>query len=164
MGDAAEICCAEHNVHRDAWEASYVQDTERCEKQLGCILVFRKDLSCSRDAEANDMIHMGSDHRSVMAQFLIPASQKEDSHKARIKWNTNSTMESIMSQADGRTRFHETDTFEQHCCELEMRFKQKTESAVAAHKPSEDETAAGMKQAEGDADANAAAAHNSVEN
>ena len=43
-------------------------------------------------------------------------------------------------------------------CELERRIKQKAEAAVAAHKPSEDETAADTKQAEGDTDANAAAA------
>ena len=32
---------------------------------------------CSRDAEANDMIHMGSDHRSVMAHFVITTPKKE---------------------------------------------------------------------------------------
>ena len=30
----------------------------------------RKHMCCSRDAEANDMIHIGRDHRSVMAQFV----------------------------------------------------------------------------------------------
>ena len=39
---------------------------------------------CSRDAEANDMIHVGSDHRSVMAQFLITAPKKEVSQKTHI--------------------------------------------------------------------------------
>ena len=43
------------------------------EKQLDYILVDRKHKCCSRDAEANDMIHMGSDHTSVMAQFVITA-------------------------------------------------------------------------------------------
>ena len=31
------------------------------------------------DAEANDRIHMGSDHGNVMAQFVIPAPKKKDS-------------------------------------------------------------------------------------
>ena len=41
-------------------------------KQLDDILVDRKHY-CSRDADANDLIHIGSDHRSVMAQFVITA-------------------------------------------------------------------------------------------
>ena len=49
------------------------------EKQLDYILVNRKYLTCSKDAEAKDMIHMGSDHRNVMAQFVIPAPKKRDS-------------------------------------------------------------------------------------
>ena len=36
---------------------------------------------CSRDAEANDMIHMGSDHRSVVAHFVITTPKKEVSQK-----------------------------------------------------------------------------------
>ena len=43
--------------------------------------VDRKHMCCSRDAEANDMIHKGSDHRSVMAQIVITASKKEVSQK-----------------------------------------------------------------------------------
>ena len=47
------------------------------EKQLDCILVDKKHCCWSRDAEANDMIHMGSDHRCVMATFVIPAKAKK---------------------------------------------------------------------------------------
>ena len=50
------------------------------EKQLNHILLNRKNLRC-RDAEANDMIRMGSDRRSVMAQLVIPAPKKKDSKK-----------------------------------------------------------------------------------
>ena len=42
------------------------------EKQLDCNLTDRKHYCWSRDAEATDMIHMGSDHRCVMARFAIP--------------------------------------------------------------------------------------------
>ena len=78
--DATEICCAEHNVRKDAYRTP-----KGVEKQLD-FMVDRKYLSCSRDAEANEMIHMRIDHRSVMAQFVTPSSKKEDSHKARITW------------------------------------------------------------------------------
>ena len=36
------------------------------------ILTDKKHYPWSRDAEANDIIHMGSDHRCVMAKFEIP--------------------------------------------------------------------------------------------
>ena len=48
------------------------------EKQLDYILVNRKYLRWSKDAEANNMIHMESDHRSVMAQVVIPAKKKKN--------------------------------------------------------------------------------------
>ena len=43
------------------------------EKQLDCTLTSRRHLKFSKNAEVNDMLHMGSDHRSVMAQFVIPS-------------------------------------------------------------------------------------------
>ena len=45
---------------------------KKVEKQLDYILTDKKHYSWSRDAEANDTIHMGSDHRCVMAKFEIP--------------------------------------------------------------------------------------------
>ena len=56
-------------------------EKQASEKQLDYIVVDRKNMYCSRDAQANDMIHMGSDHRSVMAQFVIAVSKKEVSQK-----------------------------------------------------------------------------------
>ena len=41
------------------------------EKQIDYILTKRRYLRNVEDAEANDMIHMGSDHRCIMATFLI---------------------------------------------------------------------------------------------
>ena len=57
-------------------QATY-RTPEEAEKQLDYILVNRKYQRWSKDAETNDMIHMGSDHRSVMAQFVIPAKEKK---------------------------------------------------------------------------------------
>ena len=50
------------------------------EKQLDYILTDRKHYSWSRDAEANDTIHMGSDHRCVMAKFEIPKEKGKPRH------------------------------------------------------------------------------------
>ena len=41
------------------------------EKQIDYILTKRRYLEHIKDAEANDMIHVGSDHRCVMATFTI---------------------------------------------------------------------------------------------
>ena len=42
-----------------------------------------------KDAEANDMIHMGSDHRCVMATFLIDIPErKNDDRKGNTKHET----------------------------------------------------------------------------
>ena len=51
------------------------------EKQLDHVLVDRKNLKHSRNAEANDMIHMGSGHRSILTQVVIPVPKKNDSQK-----------------------------------------------------------------------------------
>ena len=45
-------------------------------KQLDYILTKRRYLRNVKAAEANDMIHMGSDHRCVMATFLINMPEK----------------------------------------------------------------------------------------
>ena len=52
------------------------------EKQIDYILTKRRYLRNVKDAEANDMIHMGSDHRCVMATFLINTLGK-DTHARR---------------------------------------------------------------------------------
>ena len=54
------------------------------EKEL-YILSDWKQYCCSWDAEAKDMIHMGSDHRCVMARFVIQARAK---NKTRLNEET----------------------------------------------------------------------------
>ena len=41
------------------------------EKQLDYVLLDKKHKTWSRDAESTDIVHMGSDHRCVMAKFEI---------------------------------------------------------------------------------------------
>ena len=50
------------------------------EKQLDYILTNRKRYSWSKDADANDTVHMGSDHRCVMAKFEIPKERGKPRH------------------------------------------------------------------------------------
>ena len=49
------------------------------EKQIDYILTKRRYLRNVKDGEANDMIHMGSDYRCVMATFLINTPEKNTS-------------------------------------------------------------------------------------
>ena len=51
------------------------------EKQIDYILTKRRYLRYNKDAEANDMIHMGSDHRCVMATFTITMPGKNNHYK-----------------------------------------------------------------------------------
>ena len=51
------------------------------EKQIDYILTKRRYLRYNKDAEANDMIHMGSDHRCVMATFTITTPGKSSHYK-----------------------------------------------------------------------------------
>ena len=57
-----------NTVYRKTSEKQATNSTPKgTEKQLDYMLVDSRHLYCSRDAEANDMIHMGSDHRSVIS-------------------------------------------------------------------------------------------------
>ena len=47
------------------------------EKQLDYILSDKTHYCWSWDAEANDVIHMGSDHRCFMAKCVIPPKVKK---------------------------------------------------------------------------------------
>ena len=46
------------------------------EKQIDYFLTQRRYLRNVKDAEVNDMIHMGSDHRCIMATFLVSTPWK----------------------------------------------------------------------------------------
>ena len=55
------------------------------EKQIDYILTKRRYLGHVKDAEANDVTHMGSDHRCVMAIFLITMLGKDIHTKNKEK-------------------------------------------------------------------------------
>ena len=58
------------------------------EKQIDYILTKRRYLRHAKDAEANDMIHMGSGHRCVMAIFKITMPGKNIHIKNTRKQDT----------------------------------------------------------------------------
>ena len=51
------------------------------EKHIDFTLTKRRYLRHNKDAEANDMIHMGSDHRCLMATFTITMPGKNIHYK-----------------------------------------------------------------------------------
>ena len=53
------------------------------DKQLDYVLVDRKSMRYCRDAEANDRVHMGSDHRCVVTRFTFPGLKKSDSRQSK---------------------------------------------------------------------------------
>ena len=55
------------------------------EKQIDNILTKRRYLRNVKDAESNDMIHMGSDHRCIMATFLINTLGKDTHARKKSK-------------------------------------------------------------------------------
>ena len=72
MGDDTELRSHFSTMYRKTPEKQATYRTPKgAEKQLDCILIDSKHMCCSRDALANGMIHLGSDHRSVVAQFVI---------------------------------------------------------------------------------------------
>ena len=84
--------------------------SKNVEKQLDYILTDRKHYSWSRDAEANDTIHMGSDHRCVMAKFEIPKEKGKPCHTKAPK-----------TEREGDTC---EDEYEQKYRELEQEVKE----------------------------------------
>ena len=80
------------------------------EKQIHYILTKRRYLRNVKDAQTNDMIHMGSDHRCVMAAFLINTPEKnthvrrEDKNRGPIVnvEHTKNTRTSILKTSNLR--------------------------------------------------------------
>ena len=121
------------------------------------ILVDRKHFCCCRDAEANDMIHMGSDHRSVMAQLIITAPKKEISPKTHCDKTMMRTKENTKNQSDDKTRHDEANKFEARFAEVERKIKYKAEIAATTQKQEMSKSLKIPEQAEGVVDAGVAA-------
>ena len=90
------------------------------EKQIDHILTKRRYLRNVKDAEANDMIHMGSDHRCVVATFLINTPEKK-THVGR------------------EDKKHETNVNVEHKSELEERYQDMIDTVKKAAAKKENE-------------------------
>ena len=106
------------------------------EEQLDYILIDRKPMRCCKDAEANDMIRMGSGHRSVMAQFVIPAkkkdSQQNDTNLMKSAKKTGDT-----SQLNEGTKLGEISRLEERYQEHETGVMKKGDPVEAEQKNEE---------------------------
>ena len=72
------------------------------EKQFDYIIIKRRHLKYNEDAEANGMIHMGSDHRCAMTTFVI-TSPKKDGHRKTKKDKLETTKPDIRKQPGEKT-------------------------------------------------------------
>ena len=77
MVDVTKFHSTQHDVQKDAWKTNDLQISQRKEKQIDYILIKRRHMKYSEDAGANDMIHMGIDHRCVMATFVFNTPKKD---------------------------------------------------------------------------------------
>ena len=84
-------------------QATY-KTPKNTEKQLDYIFVDKKHLYCNRDAEANDMIHMGSDHRKCRGTIRDYSTKQKIAQKKHIAKKKMKTAENTTSQNDERTR------------------------------------------------------------
>ena len=74
--DDTEPCSTQHNVQKTTEKQYTFRSPSGKEKQLD-----RRNRRYCTDAEVNDMIHLGSDHRSATAHFRFPCAKKEEDWK-----------------------------------------------------------------------------------
>ena len=70
-------------------------------------MVNRKNSKHSRDAQANDMIHLGSDHRSVMEQFVFQHQKKQTLKKNALHEENNTDQVNRYEKPEKITEFEE---------------------------------------------------------
>ena len=97
------------------------------EKQIDYILIKRRRLKYYKDAEANDMIHMGIDHRCVVATFLINTPKKDVPHDTN-KDKLRTAKQKIRTPMDKKWR-RRTIYDRKRYQELTGRIKEKAEAA-----------------------------------
>ena len=119
-------------------QATY-RTPEGDDKQLDYVLINGKTLRYSRDAEANDKIHTGSDHRCVMAHFVFLATKKIDSQiKCKSEKNTSETAH-ILHQDDKKLNSQRSTKFEDEYSELEKSYRAKNKKRQNEERDAKDE-------------------------
>ena len=104
------------------------------EKQLDYTLTSRRHLKFSKDAEENDMLHMASDHRSVLAQFVIPAKDWKGSQAKHRKSNKLTDP----MEGNGLSERVEISTFEERYRELERKVLKVKDPATKTEHPEQE--------------------------
>ena len=101
LADIARFQSTQHDRQKNAWKTTY-RSPKGTEKQIDYILIKRRHLKCNKDAEANDMIYMGSDHRCVMATFVINTPEKIAHHET-IKDKLETTKQNNRKRTDKKS-------------------------------------------------------------
>ena len=115
------------------------------EKQLDYILLDKKHITWSRDAESTDILHMGSDHRCVMARFEITA--KEVKGKPR---KTKAPTEEHRNETNEEGKQQDYMDIEQEVKETELKKKNtEGEAGEATNISAKAATKGGTTEAEG---------------
>ena len=81
MADVTRLHSTRHDVQENTSETNDLRFSKRKREQIDYILTKRRYLRHTEDAEDNDMMHMGSDHRCVMATFTITMLGKNIHYK-----------------------------------------------------------------------------------
>ena len=116
------------------------------EKQIDHIIIKRRHLKFNEDAEANDMIDMGSGHRCVMATFAITTPKKDGlSPQNKKKDKLETTRQDIRKQTDKKTGKEESE-LETRYQEIIEKIKEKAEAAKKELSQSEEKPMKQKKQ------------------
>ena len=84
--------------------------------------------------KTKDMIHMGSDHRSVMATFVIEGLDKRRPWMTQTEDRNTKDSECSMIQDNGKEEHEERNPIDERYHELECSVKRETEAAAAEQK------------------------------
>ena len=115
------------------------------EKQIDYIITKRRHLKYNKDAEANDMIHMGSHHRCVMATFKITTPKRDGHRKIKKKsWIQQNTIEGIKLKK--KTMGMRSLSSEKGYQEIIEKIKEKAEAANEESKQIKEKSSKQKKQ------------------
>ena len=92
------------------------------------------------------MIHLGSDHRSVLATFVIKAQRKNDSRETRNDKQRSNSAKNAKEHTDDKEGSKEAIVFEERDQKLVEKNKYKAEAAEIDHKKHVTEAAAETKK------------------
>ena len=118
---------------KNAWKQPTFRSLTGTEKQIDYILVKRRHLKYNKDAEAN-----GSDHRCVMATFVINAETKNWFRDDNNDKQRTPTMRNIRARIGKEDVDKEVSMFEERYQELEEEIKHEAVAEKSNLKPNKD--------------------------